>query len=129
MKNLKIGVKLLITFMIIIVLFCATVTASIMGLTENEEKYSEFYNVGYQITNKVMNMRRGLQIVVKDLSFITMEDNAEEVKEYQADLDKELDLLSENGDWLFANFTGDKQLLDAFSEKIMAVDEDGESKQ
>ncbi len=121
MKNLKIGVKLLITFMIIIVLFCATVTASIMGLTENEEKYSEFYNVGYQITNKVMNMRRGLQIVVKDLSFITMEDNAEEVKEYQADLDKELDLLSENGDWLFANFTGDKQLLDAFSEKIMAA--------
>ncbi|EOS26159.1 hypothetical protein C806_01375 [Lachnospiraceae bacterium 3-1] len=121
MKNLKIGVKLLITFMIIIVLFCATVTASIMGLTENEEKYSEFYNVGYQITNKVMSMRRGLQIVVKDLSFITMEDNAEEVKEYQADLDKELDLLSENGDWLFANFTGDKQLLDAFSEKIMAA--------
>ena len=121
MKNLKIGVKLLITFMIIIVLFCATVVTSIMGLNENADKYSEFYNVGYQITNKVMNMRRGLQIIVKDLSFITIEDDASEVEEYQADMQKELDLLSENGNWLFANFTGDKELLDAFSEKITAA--------
>ena len=121
MKNLKIGVKLLITFMIIIVLFCATVVTSIMGLNENADKYSEFYNVGYQITNKVMNMRRGLQIIVKDLSFITIEDDASEVEEYRADMQKELDLLSENGNWLFANFTGDKELLDAFSEKITAA--------
>ncbi len=121
MKNLKIGVKLLITFMIIIILFCATVVTSIKGLNENADKYSEFYNVGYQITNKVMNMRRGLQIIVKDLSFITIEDDAAEVEEYQADMQKELDLLSENGNWLFANFTGDKELLDAFSEKITAA--------
>ena len=107
--------------MIIIVLFCATVVTSIMGLNENADKYSEFYNVGYQITNKVMNMRRGLQIIVKDLSFITIEDDASEVEEYQADMQKELDLLSENGNWLFANFTGDKELLDAFSEKITAA--------
>lgn len=118
MKNLKIGVKLLITFMIIIVLFCATVATSIYGLEENAEKYSEFYNVGYQITNKVMSMRRGLQIVVKDLSFITMEDEAEKIETYKAELQNELDLLSENGNWLFANFTGDKALLESFSEKI-----------
>ena len=29
--------------------------------------------------------------------------------------------MSENGNWLFANFTGDKELLDAFSEKITAA--------
>ena len=66
MRNLKIGTKLLVTFMIIIVMFCATVVTSVSGLQENAEKYSEFYKVGYQITNKVMSMRRGLQIIVKD---------------------------------------------------------------
>lgn len=118
MKNLKIGTKLLVTFMIIIVLFCATVYTAIYGLDENSQKYTEFYTVGYQITNKVMNMRRGLQIIVKDLSFITMEDDAEKTQAYLDDMDKELNLLQENGNWLFENFTGDQELLDAFSDKI-----------
>ena len=118
MKNLKIGTKLLVTFMIIILLFCATVFTAIRGLNQNSERYSEFYKVGYQITHKVMSMRRGLQIIVKDLSFIAMEDEAEKTETYMSDMDKELDLLSENGDWLFANFTGSKELLDAFSDKI-----------
>ena len=123
MKNLKIGTKLLITFMLIIILFCATVVTAINGLDESAEKYSEFYNVGYQITNKVMNMRRGLQIIVKDISFVTMEEDAEQIEVYKADLEKELDLLSENGDWLFQNFTGDNKLLEEFSAYITeAVD-------
>ena len=118
MKNLKIGTKLLVTFMIIILLFCATVFTAIRGLNQNSERYSEFYKVGYQITHKVMSMRRGLQIIVKDLSFIAREDETEKTETYMSDMDKELDLLSENGDWLFANFTGSKELLDAFSDKI-----------
>ena len=36
MKNLKIGLKLLITFMLIILLFCATVYTAITGLRQNE---------------------------------------------------------------------------------------------
>ena len=47
--------------MLIILLFCATVYTAITGLRQNAAKYSEFYNVEYQITNKVMSMRRGLQ--------------------------------------------------------------------
>ncbi len=123
MKNLRIGVKLLVTFMIIILLFCATVASAIYGLNENAEKYSEFYNVGYQITNKVMNMRRGLQMIVKDIAFITIEDNAGEKEVYQADLKKELGLLEENAAWLVENFQGDKALLDSFSENIEEAEE------
>lgn len=108
----------MVTFMLIILLFCGTVSIAIMGLTENADKYSEFYNVGYQITNKVMSMRRGLQIIVKDLSFITMEDDEEKSKVYSDDMQKELDLLEENGNWLFKNFTGDQELLDAFAEDV-----------
>lgn len=59
MKNLRIGKKLLITFMLIILLFIGTVAIAITALNENSEKYSDFYNVGYQITNKVMSCAGG----------------------------------------------------------------------
>lgn len=118
MRNLRIGTKLLVTFMLIILLFCATVITAISGLRENAAKYSEFYNVGYQVTNKVMSMRRGLQIIVKDLSFITIDDDAERSKTHLEDLHKELSALEENANWLFKNFTGDAALLDTFASNI-----------
>ncbi|MCI8483996.1 MAG: HAMP domain-containing protein [Lachnospiraceae bacterium] len=123
MRNLKIGTKLLVTFMLIIILFIATVATAIKGLDQNAEKYSEFYNVGYQITNKIMSMRRGLQIIVKDLSFITIEDEPEKVEEDQKDLQKELKLLEENAAWLFENFNGDQELLDAFAANVTKATE------
>ncbi len=118
MKNLRIRTKLLVTFMIIIILFCGTVASAIYGLKENAAKYSEFYNVGYQITNKVMNMRRGLQIIVKDLGFITMEDDDEKSEAYLSDMQKEMKLLEENATWLFQNYTGDQTLLDSFAASV-----------
>lgn len=118
MKNLKIRTKLLITFMIIIVLFCGTVASAIYGLTENADKYSEFYNVGYQITNKVMNMRRGLQIIVKNLAFITIETDEAKSTAYREDLQKEMELLEQNAQWLFKNFKDEPELLDAFRTDI-----------
>lgn len=127
MKNLRIGKKLLLTFMLIIILFCGTVASAIVGLEENEEKYSEFYNVGYQITNKVMSMRRGLQMVVKDIAFITIEDDEEKSQLYLSNLQNELATLEENANWLFQNFTGDPVLLESFAISIRAAVEMQES--
>ena len=118
MKNLRIGKKLLITFMLIILMFIGTVAIAIVGLQQNADKYSNFYHVGYQITSTVMIMRRGLQIIVKDLSFITMEEDETKSEAHLSDMEKELALLQENGNWLFENFTGDQALLDAFSTNI-----------
>lgn len=118
MKNLKIRTKLLVTFMLIILLFIGTVVVATTGLKQNAAKYSQFYNVGYQITNKVMNMRRGLQIIVKDLTFITIEADASKIEAYTADMQKELDGLQTNGTWLFENFTGDAELLNTFATHI-----------
>mgnify|MGYP007097666978 FL=1 len=109
MRNLRIGTKLLVTFMLIIVLFCGTVAIAILGLQQNAQKYSEFYHVGYQITNKVMNMRRGLQIIVKDLAFITIEHDAEKSETHLKDLQKELKSLEENAKWLSENYSGDAE--------------------
>lgn len=104
--------------MIIIILFCATVVLAITGLRQNADKYSEFYNVGYQITNRVMNMRRGLQIIVKDISFTMLEDDEAKNAEYLADMEKELNLMSENATWLHSNFTGEEALLKEFETNI-----------
>ncbi len=121
MKNLKIRAKLLVTFMLIIVLFCGTVAIAIYGLQRNAAKYTEFYNVGYQVTNKVMNMRRGLQIIVKDVAFITIESNADKVQEYRDDIEKELNLLEENATWLGEKFTSNPELLSEFYANIQAA--------
>ena len=114
MKNLKIRTKLLVTFMLVIILFIGTVALAITGLQTNASKYSEFYNVEYKVTNNIMSMRRGLQIIVKDLAFVTIEADADKKQTYLDDIDKELDLLQENGNWLFSNYTGDDAILNSF---------------
>ena len=118
MKNLKIRTKLLATFMLVIILFIGTVAIAIYGLQANANKYSEFYNVEYKVTNNIMSMRRGLQIIVKDLAFITIESDESKKGSYQDELQTELTALEENAYWLFDNFTGDSQLLDSFSDSI-----------
>ncbi len=118
MKNLKIWKKLLLTFMIIIIMFCATVVLAITGLRQNADKYSEFYNVGYQVTNRVMNMRRGLQMIVKDIAFTMIETDEAKNAEYLADMEKELNLMNENATWLHSNFNGDPALLKEFETNI-----------
>lgn len=127
MKNLKIWKKLLLTFMIIIIMFCATVVLAITGLRQNADKYSEFYNVGYQVTNRVMSMRRGLQMIVKDIAFTMIETDEAKNAEYLADMEKELNLMNENATWLYSNFNGDAALLKEFETNIanaMAVQEE-----
>ena len=115
------------TFMIIIIMFCATVVLAITGLRQNADKYSEFYNVGYQVTNRVMSMRRGLQMIVKDIAFTMIETDEAKNAEYLADMEKELNLMNENATWLHSNFNGDAALLKEFETNIanaMAVQEE-----
>lgn len=121
MRNFKIRTKLLITFLIIIILFCVTVVTAITGMEQSAEKYSEFYTVGYQITNKAMSMRRGMQIVVKNLTFITIEDEADKKQTYLTNLQDEIKMLEENKDWLDKNFVGDHALLNSFSDYFTRV--------
>lgn len=115
MKNLKIGTKLLVTFLIIIILFCATVYMATGGLRKCADEYSDFYNVEYQITKRVMSMRRGLQIVVKDLTFMTIDSDSTRCEEYQKDMEKELQLLQENAEWINETSSGTSDAFSRFS--------------
>lgn len=103
--------------MLIIILFCITVATAINGLNRSAEKYSDFYEVGYQVTNRVMNMRRGLQMIVKDLAFITITTDGEKIKTFTENMDKELAIQEENIDWLMNNYQGNREELDLFYEQ------------
>ena len=118
MKNFKIRTKLLVTFMLVIILFCGTVAIAITGLQANASKYSEFYNVEYKVTNNIMSMRRGLQIIVKDLALITIESDESKRGSYHEEMEAEMTALEENAYWLVETFTGDSQLLDSFTTNI-----------
>ena len=118
MKNLKIGTKLLLTFMIIIVLFCSTVYVATSGLNQCSDKYSEFYNQEYQITQRVRSMRRGLQIIVKDLTFMTIDTDTARYESYQQDMNKEMELLETNAGWVAEHLSGSSDAFDIFAEDI-----------
>lgn len=123
MKNLKIGTKLLLTFMIIIALFCGTVYVATSGLRQCSDKYSEFYHEEYQITQRVMSMRRGLQIIVKDLTFMTIDDDASRRDSYQSDMEEEMKLLEDNATWISSNMDSNSDAFTTFAEDIRkAVD-------
>lgn len=123
MKNLKIGTKLLLTFMIIIALFCGTVYVATSGLRQCSDKYSEFYHEEYQITQRVMSMRRGMQIIVKDLTFMTIDDDASRRDSYQSDMEEEMKLLEDNATWISSNMDSNSDAFTTFAEDIRkAVD-------
>ena len=118
MKNLKIGTKLLITFMIIIILFCVTVIAARSGLKKSGNQYSDFFDTEYQLTRDVMSMRRGLQIVVKDLAFITIDSNEQRYQEYLNDMQLELKSLEEDATELNDYLKGSSEAFERFAASL-----------
>lgn len=118
MKNLKIGTKLLVTFMIIIVLFCATVVVATSGMKKNGQQYTSFFNTEYKLTSSVMSMRRSLQIVVKDLAFITIDEDEARYQDYVSDMEKELGFLEENAKELSKYLAGKSEAFSRFSDSL-----------
>lgn len=112
MKNLKIGKKLLITFAIIIILFLIVVVMSIFSLSNNEKSFENFYDNGYEITNKAMDMRRGIQSACKNIGYAMMTADVEETKKYVDELTADGKSLQEGIQFMKERFTGDKKLLE-----------------
>lgn len=73
-----------------------------------------------------MSMRRGLQIIVKDLTFMTIDDDEERFASYQSDMTMEMELLEENARWVVENLKTNSEVFQTFAEDIQkAVDMQG----
>ena len=117
MKNFKIGKKLIVTFAAILVMLLITVVAAFYGLQVGVDKYSDFYNVDHQVTNKVMEMRRNLQSAVKNLCFSTMTDDQNKTAEYLQQVSNDMDGITTGIEWLKQNYPQAADLIQEFSDK------------
>lgn len=115
MKNLKIGKKLIITFGVITVLLLCTVITGLVGLTITGKNFKFFYNNGYKVTNNAMEMSRGIQAAAKYVGYSIMAVDKAETQRYLDLSQAELDYLSEGATLMSTTFTGDKTLVEKFT--------------
>lgn len=116
MKNLKISKKLLIAFGSIIVMLLATVITSIIGLNSMGDNFSFFYDGPYTNTNRVMEMRRAIQSVGKNVNYSFSTNDATQTESYVNAAEAELQILSDGYAFLQQNFTGDPALVTTFGD-------------
>ncbi len=77
MKNLSISKKLAISFSTILILFVITIVVSVfVGLRTTTSSFKKFFSSPYTVTNTVNNMRRQLQGIQKDMSYIIIDDDS-----------------------------------------------------
>ena len=122
MKNLKVKVKLHISFGIIVFLFIITSIFSCIGIYQIKNNYNHFYNQNYKIENQVYELRFKMNLSVKNLAFaanttdkdLTLEYlNAS--KKFETEAYKALDFLKNN-------FDGDKTKINDY-EKFLSSNE------
>lgn len=123
MKNLKISKKLATTFAIIIGVVILISSFSIFGLINALNKYEEFYNGPYQITNYAMDMRRNIQAYAKYIGYSMMIEDPVQTASYLDEATKCIVNLQEGSEYMKANFSGDKSLITSFENAIDSVKE------
>lgn len=89
MKNMKIGKKLLTSFLAIVVLYVLTVSAALWGIHQIWQSMDTFYQHSYQSTSSAQGMRAAIQGIGRDIlsisSAVYIQDEQaylEEAKEY-----------------------------------------------
>ena len=111
MKNLKIGIKLSITFIIIIGMLLSVAITSVVSLNTMGAQFTNFYQNGYEITNKAMDMRRALESLSKNISYATMTSDLSSIQGYIDASSKDASVIIEGVGFMTENFRGDQQLI------------------
>lgn len=118
MKNLKIGMKLFVTFGIITLLLCLTALTGIMSLRSNGARFTSFYENGYHITNRAVEMRRSIQSAIKNLSYTMLVEDEQRTASYTQSAEDELENLREGVSYMEEHFRGDMSLVTRIDELL-----------
>ncbi|MGI6402744.1 MAG: methyl-accepting chemotaxis protein [Oscillospiraceae bacterium] len=106
MKNLSIGKKLLVTFSIVLVFYVlALVIAIFGGMRSISSSFEGFYNGPHKIVQSAMDLRRGLQVIEKNIAHIILEQNDETIAQYQQEMNEAIDGVAANIEFLRQNLT------------------------
>lgn len=115
MKNLRIGKKLSVTFGVMIGLFCLTIAIAIMSLISIQQKFDDFYDEGYQITNRSMDLCRAIQSSAKNIGYAIMTPDHVEIEKYIKYAQDDSQILNDGTTFLRENYQGDMALVEKHS--------------
>lgn len=74
-KNIKIGIKLFVIFGIILGMMLAMIVVAVGGLQFGNNHFREFYEYSYPMSNRTIDVRRGLQMSIKALGLSMLTDD------------------------------------------------------
>ena len=110
MKNLKISLKILTSFGIIIGIFVVIMAISLVSLTTLGNNIDDMYNGPLIATNAAMGARRDLNSMGKNLRSAIL---AQDLSAYESALNDDSSNFKDRVALLRSNFTGDQKLVDA----------------
>lgn len=123
MKNWKIGKKLTVTFGLIISLMMVVVFVALFSLLSNGQKFTSFYDNGYQITNKVMEIRRSIQVSAKSIGYSIMATDEKDSVTYIDNAKAESVVMADGVEFLRNKFRGDQALVENFNNTMNSIKE------
>lgn len=124
MKNLKIGKKLLVTFGIIIALFCITVIISFYSLTDTGSNFTAFYEKPFNITKTTSDLRASIQEVGKYIGYSMMESDSGKTAEYVQNAKDSIQTLREGTTALKENFPEADTIIQKYDAAMKGIMED-----
>lgn len=124
MKDLPISKRLLITFGVILALFCATVVLSVFSLLSTGSNFDQFYSGPYEITNKAADLRGSIQTVAKYIGYSMMESDSQKTAEYVKGAEDSIQELRDGTAFMRENFKGDMSIIDNYDSIMKGVMED-----
>lgn len=111
MKNFKIGKKLIVTFGTIIILFILTAVLAVVSLNSTGGNFKDFYTVGYPVSNRTTDMRRGLQSSMRALSLSMLTSDEQKTQEYVSQVEAQMQEVSDGFNFMKENFRGDMSII------------------
>lgn len=118
MKNLKVGKKFLVSFGIILTLFLVSVVAASVGIAKSKASYENFYEENYRVISDIYEMRISLQRALKELMLSVMSTESSDVEQRVAEVDRYMNSIHEDLNWIYSNYSGDVSKLKEFETKL-----------
>ena len=115
MKNLKIGKKLSISFMIILLLMACTCIYTISELRKSENLSNELFTGPYQTTTESMGVRRDLVSIGRNIGNSILRENPQEYREV---ILKDFESIDQRISIIRESFKGEATLVDDLKNSI-----------
>ena len=114
MKNLKLNVKFLVSFGLILVLFLVSVVATCSGIAISKSGYRSFYEEDFMAVAEVQDIEVKLQEAVKEMLLAAETTDQQEYNQRAQVINQNLDAITATVDQLIVEYAGDTTLLQQF---------------